>query len=118
MFYRKNSGMTAMIPANLTQLYRERVWRIVHSIPQGYVSSYGAIAKLAGLPRGARLIGRILAQLPEGSTLPWHRVVNSRGRISFPPGSEQYREQRGRLCAEGVELRGDKINLQRFGWKI
>ncbi|HET8710033.1 MAG TPA: MGMT family protein [Spongiibacteraceae bacterium] len=92
------------------------MWRIVHGIPRGKVSSYGAIAKLAGLPRGARLIGRILAQLPEGSTLPWHRVVNSRGCISFPAGSEQYREQRERLLTEGIAFHNNKIDLKKFGW--
>ncbi len=105
-----------MLAANLTIQYRERVWRIVHGIPRGKVSSYGAIAKLAGLPRGARLIGRILAQLPEGSTLPWHRVVNSRGCISFPAGSEQYREQRERLLIEGIVFHNNKIDLKKFGW--
>jgi methylated-DNA-protein-cysteine methyltransferase related protein len=102
---------------NLTLKYRERVWRIVHGIPRGQVTSYGAVAKLAGLPRGARLIGRILAQLPEGSALPWHRVVNSRGGISFPAGSARYREQRERLIDEGVEFNHDKIDLKRFGWQ-
>lgn len=102
---------------NLTLMYRERVWRIVHGIPRGKVTSYGAVAKLAGLPRGARMIGRILAQLPEGSTLPWHRVVNSRGCISFPQGSSQHREQRERLFAEGVEFKREKIDLKRFGWQ-
>ncbi|HEY3698344.1 MAG TPA: MGMT family protein [Spongiibacteraceae bacterium] len=105
-----------MSATNLTQAYRERVWRIVHSIPQGRVSSYGAVAKLAGLPRGARLIGRILSQLPAGSALPWHRVIKSSGSLSFPPGSAHYREQRERLLSEGIEFSGDKINLKRFGW--
>lgn len=102
--------------SNLTLKYREHVWRIVHGIPCGKVTSYGVVAKLAGLPRGARLIGRILAQLPEGSALPWHRVVNSRGCISFPAGSARHREQRERLFAEGVEFHGDKIDLKKFGW--
>lgn len=105
-----------MPAANLTLMYRERVWHIVHTIPRGKVTSYGVIAKLAGLPRGARLIGRILSQLPEGSALPWHRVVNSQGRISFPPGSEQYREQRERLITEGVAFRGDRIDLRQCAW--
>lgn len=105
-----------MSATNLTFQYRERVWRIVHGIPRGKVTSYGAVAKLAGLPRGARMIGRILAQLPAGSTLPWHRVVNSRGCISFPPGSTQHFEQRERLLAEGIKFRGDKIDLKNFGW--
>jgi methylated-DNA-protein-cysteine methyltransferase-like protein len=106
-----------MPATNLTLLYRERVWHIVHGIPPGKVTSYGDIAKLAGLPRGARLIGRILGQLPAGSALPWHRVVNSRGEISFPQGSAQYREQRERLIGEGVVFNGNKINLKKFGWR-
>ena len=105
-----------MSAPNLTLIYRERVWSIVHGIPRGKVTSYGVIAKLAGLPRGARLIGRILGQLPEGSSLPWHRVVNSRGEISFPAGSAQYREQRERLLQEGIAFRNDKIDLKKFGW--
>lgn len=106
-----------MSATNLTFMYQERVWRIVHGIPRGKVTSYGAVAKLAGLPRGARLIGRILAQLPAGSALPWHRVVNSRGQISLPPGSASYREQRERLLSEGVEINNDKIDFKRFGWQ-
>ncbi len=105
-----------MSAPNVTLMYRERVWRIVHGIPRGRVTSYGIVAKLAGLPRGARLIGRILAQLPAHTTLPWHRVVNSRGQISFAPDSASHREQRERLLSEGVEFNNDKIDLKRFGW--
>jgi len=96
--------------------YRELIWRIVHSIPAGKVASYGAVAKHAGLPRGARLVGRALANLPEGSMLPWHRVINSRGTISFPQGSPQYREQRERLLAEGIVFRNEKIDRRQFAW--
>lgn len=106
-----------MPATNLTAQYRERVWQIVHGIPLGHVTTYGAIAKLAGLPRGARLIGRILAQLPEGSALPWHRVVNSRGCISFPADTAQHREQRARLLEEGILFYHDKINLKQYGWE-
>lgn len=100
-----------------TSQYRELVWRIVHSIPAGKVSSYGEIAKHAGLPRGARLVGRILSHLPEGSTLPWHRVVNSRGCISFPAGSPQFHEQRQRLLAEGVEIDQERVDMRRHRWQ-
>ena len=112
-----------MSATSTTELYRERIWRIVHAIPRGQVTSYGTIAQLAGLPRGARLVGRVLGQLPAGSALPWHGVVNSRGRISFAPGSEHYRAQRERLCAEGIVFRAantaaETIDMNTFGWKI
>lgn len=110
------SGQKAMSTGDTTQAHQQEIWRIVHSIPPGRVTSYGAIAKLAGLPRGARLVGRTLAQLPEGSVLPWHRVINSRGTISFPIGSTRYREQRERLITEGVEFRNEKIAWSQFGW--
>jgi methylated-DNA-protein-cysteine methyltransferase related protein len=96
--------------------YRELIWRIVHSIPAGKVASYGDVAKHAGLPRGARLVGRALSNLPGDSTLPWHRVINSRGTISFPQGSPQYREQRERLLAEGIIFRNEKIDWKKFAW--
>lgn len=105
------------MPNDVSTQHRELIWRIVHSIPAGKVSSYGEIAKRAGLPRGARLVGRMLSQLPEGSTLPWHRVVNSRGCISLPAGSAGYREQRERLVAEGVAFRNERIDLKRHAWR-
>lgn len=95
---------------------RERIWRVVHGIPRGKVASYGRVAELAGLPRAARLVGRVLSQLPEGSALPWHRVVNSQGRISFPQGSSAFREQRERLLAEGVLFSGQRVARSCFEW--
>lgn len=95
---------------------RQRIWQVVHAIPRGRVASYGQVAAQAGLPRGARLVGRVLSQLPPGSALPWHRVVNSRGCISFPEGSPAFREQRQRLLVEGVEFRNGRIPRAQFAW--
>jgi methylated-DNA-protein-cysteine methyltransferase-like protein len=93
------------------------VWQVVASIPPGRVCSYGGVAALAGLPGNARLVGRILSQLPLDSALPWHRVINAGGRISFTPESEAWREQRRRLEAEGVEFSAsDRVSWKRFGW--
>lgn len=64
--------------------FPQRVWHIVASIPEGYVTTYGEVARLAGSPRAARQVGGVLKRLPEGSTLPWHRVVNRHGDISSP----------------------------------
>jgi len=90
---------------------------MVCSIPPGCVASYGQIGRLVGLPRGARLVGRVLATLPEGSDVPWHRVVSAAGRISLPAGSEGYRRQRDRLIEEGVAVQRGRISMARFGWQ-
>lgn len=95
---------------------RERVWQVVALIPAGQVSTYGDVAGMAGLARGARKVGRILAHLPEGSQLPWHRVVNASGRISLPIDSPGHREQRRRLEAEGVTFFKGRLSLARYRW--
>jgi methylated-DNA-protein-cysteine methyltransferase-like protein len=88
----------------------------VASIPRGRVSTYGLVAERAGLPRRARLVGRVLAQLPTGSRVPWHRVVGAGGRIAFPAGSRAHREQRARLAREGVPTLRGRVDMDRNGW--
>ncbi len=97
---------------------RQRIWQVIAAIPEGYVASYGQVARLAGLGRGARQVGAALRKLPPGSRIPWHRVINAGGKISLPPGSQGHRTQRERLEAEGVRFneRG-KVDLRTFGWK-
>lgn len=100
------------------ELHRHRILATVDSIPRGRVASYGQIARLAGLPRRARLVGRVLSELPSGSELPWHRVVNAAGHISRRGDGRGEREQRRRLRAEGVVLlRGGRIDLRTHGWR-
>ena len=87
-------------------------------IPRGCVSSYGQVAEMAGLGRGARKVGRVLRNLPPGSRLPWHRVINSQGRISFPAGSEACQRQRSLLEAEGVEFNSTgRLASGKFFWQ-
>lgn len=92
------------------------ILRIVSAIPPGRVASYGEVAARAGLPRRARLVGRVLAQAPEELRLPWHRVLRADGRIAFPPGSDAFREQARRLMAEGVGVRRGRVDLAHHGW--
>lgn len=100
-----------------TELKARQIWQTVNAIPAGKVASYGQIAKLAGLPNCARLVGRVLSQLPKDSKIPWYRVINSQGKISFPPESEAFLAQQGRLNAEGVEIsKTGRINLRQFQW--
>ncbi len=90
----------------------QRIFDAVAAIPPGRVSSYGAVAGCAGLPGGARLVGRALAGCPD--RVPWHRVVNASGRISLPERSAAGSEQRRRLRAEGVVVRDGRIGANFF----
>jgi methylated-DNA-protein-cysteine methyltransferase-like protein len=99
----------------------EAIWSVVRAIPRGRVSSYGVIAKRAGLPGRARLVGYALKV--GSNKLPWHRVVGAGGRIVFPKSSRQFAEQRRRLSAEGVKLSNARvvsesgIRLDELLWK-
>lgn len=99
-------------PTDNDERYR-RIWDVVAGIPDGCVLNYGEVARLAGLPGRARLVGRALGLAPEKMKLPWHRVVNAQGQISFKPDGAQYRRQRGLLEAEGVEFVDGVIDLDR-----
>ena len=83
----------------------ELIWNVVSSIPRGQVSTYGAVARAAGLPGRARQAGFALRVAPEELNLPWHRVLGAGGRIVFPPSSRHYKEQARRLRAEGVPVK-------------
>lgn len=95
----------------------ERIWATVRDIPGGTVASYGQVAALAGLPRGARQVGYALRHLEAGSDVPWHRVVTASGRLAFEPGSRAFRRQAQCLKAEDVPLRNGKVNMQQYRWQ-
>ena len=82
----------------------EAIWHAVCTIPRGRVSTYGGVARAAGLPGRARQTGFALRAADEELNLPWHRVVGAGGRIVFPPSSRAHREQARRLRAEGVAV--------------
>ncbi|MEQ9023002.1 MAG: MGMT family protein [Pseudomonadales bacterium] len=96
---------------------QEKIWQIVYRIPKGKVASYGQVAKLAGLPGYARYVGYVMKSLPSGTKLPWHRVVNSKGAISFKQGTSQYRRQKKLLEDDGVVFIKGRFSLARYGWK-
>lgn len=95
---------------------KQAIWQLVAAIPPGKVATYGQIAKLCGYPGYARYVGHSLKQLPADSSLPWHRVINARGEISFPADSEAYLRQRERLEQEGVQFNGGSVSLKRYCW--
>ncbi|MGI8817668.1 MAG: MGMT family protein [Gemmatimonadales bacterium] len=96
----------------------QRIYRVVRRIPQGRVATYGQVASLAGLAGHARQVGYALHALPDGTIVPWHRVVNAAGRISAraTPGGDLV--QRLLLEREGIRLdaRG-RVSLDQVRWK-
>jgi methylated-DNA-protein-cysteine methyltransferase-like protein len=102
---------------NAAQARREALYMALSQVPEGKVVSYGQLAEMAGLGRAARWVGRTLSQLPEGSSLPWHRVIAAGGRISLAVGTASGDEQRARLRAEGVLMMNNRIDIRRHGWR-
>jgi methylated-DNA-protein-cysteine methyltransferase-like protein len=87
--------------------------RAVRAIKRGSFLSYGDVARRAGLPGRARLVGQVLRDAGSDARLPWHRVTGAGGRIAFPAGSTNAREQLKRLAREGVEIRGNRVVVKR-----
>lgn len=100
-----------------SQTRMQRIRATIRDIPKGCVASYGQIADIAGIPRGARQVGYTLRQLPKGHTVPWHRVVQASGKIAFDPDSAQFEEQRRRLRREGVTVLGGRIDMKQYRWQ-
>lgn len=96
----------------------ERIYAVVRRIPRGRVATYGQVAALAGLPGRARQVGYALHALPEGSRVPWHRVINAQGRASprAAPGWDDV--QRQLLRREGVRFdHAGSTSLDRYQWR-
>ncbi|GGG59908.1 methylated-DNA--[protein]-cysteine S-methyltransferase [Paenibacillus radicis (ex Gao et al. 2016)] len=96
------------------QPFTERVLRIIKEIPEGYVMTYGQIAAVAGSPRGARQVVRILHSMSKAHKLPWHRVVNAKGEVAVMD-DESRSLQMLYLESEGVEFyRNGRIDLDQY----
>jgi methylated-DNA-protein-cysteine methyltransferase-like protein len=115
-----------MKQADDMESFRDQVYLIVQQVPRGHVTTYGQVASFIPPPAGvdplqyerirARWVGRAMRHAPEG--VPWHRVINSQGRVSLPPGSRSGSIQRIRLEAEGITFnRNGAIDLGHFQWK-
>ncbi len=96
--------------------FSKRVIKIIQKIPAGKVATYGQIASLAGNNKAARQISRILHSSSGKYDLPWHRVINSQGRISLRSG-DGLEMQKAILESEGIQIINDRIDLAIFQWK-
>ncbi len=92
---------------------RARILAAIRSIPRGKVSTYGGVAKAAGLPRGARMVARALHS---SVGVPWQRVLGAGGEIKLR-GDSAF-EQRFRLQSEGVAFRGRRVDLAKHEFKF
>lgn len=93
-----------------------RVFALVRACPEGRVTTYGALAKAVGYPRGARMVGWIMNETPEG--VPAQRVINSKGELtgSWAFGSPDLMRQL--LENEGIVFSVDgRVDLKRYGWE-
>ncbi|MHA1520004.1 MAG: MGMT family protein [Promethearchaeota archaeon] len=109
-----------MCPKELTNIshlhpFTQAVLQVIHAIPSGKVQTYGGVARFAGNPKGARQVARILHSSSRKYHLPWHRVINSQGKISLDPvGAE---EQRFLLANEGITfLPSGKVEMTEYLW--
>lgn len=100
-----------------TQTRMKRIRETIRDVPKGSVASYGQIADIAGIARGARQVAYTLRSLPKGHELPWHRIVQVSGRIAFDKNSPQFEEQRDRLMMEGVIVSSGRIDMGKFRWQ-
>ena len=96
--------------------FEQRVWLVIDAIPFGSVSSYSDVALLAGYPRAARQVGRILKHLPQHSQLPWHRVISQQGKISL--SGQRGVLQSDTLRQEGIEVSNvGSVDMKRYRWR-
>ncbi|MCI2283459.1 MGMT family protein [Colwellia sp. MSW7] len=98
-----------------------QIWETVQKIPEGKVACYGQIADLAGLPGKARLVGKALGKVPKSGwqkkAVPWYRVINAQGKISFSFDNSHFKKQTQFLQDEQVAVIAGKINLVEFQWQ-
>ncbi len=116
-----NRAETALTRCVAINEKHKKIWQTVQAIPYGKVACYGQIADLAGLPGRARLVGKALGAAPKqgwrDQAVPWHRVINAQGKISFAANSEHFQQQKKLLQDEQVVVIAGKVKLSDFQWQ-
>lgn len=109
--------MARRVNADSREARVARILAAVRDVPPGAVASYGQIAEVAGIPRGARQVGRALRELPSGSDVPWFRIITASGKLAFDRGSDAWHRQVDRLAEDGVPVRNGRVDLKRYRWQ-
>lgn len=97
--------------------WARQVWKVVSEIPPGHVLTYGEVARLSGMPSASRRVSQAMSWAPRDMKVPWHRVINSQGKISIPPDSPWHDRQKALLQEEGVVFLKGKVDLRKFGYQ-
>ena len=101
----------------MSQTLFDKVYWVVQRIPPGKVATYGQIARLIGVPRGARTVGWALHSLPDDVEVPWQRVINAKGVVSTGWEGDESTSQRALLEAEGIVFdKQGRVDLKVYGW--
>lgn len=95
----------------------DKIYDLVCEIPPGKVASYGQIAELSGNRRLARVVGYALHAIPDGSEIPWHRVVKKNGEVFGGAESESGRYQTELLRREGVGFIDGFVDMKKYQWQ-
>ncbi len=98
----------------------QKIYVVVRQIPYGKVATYGQVADLAGYYGKARVVGYALYQVDPASDIPWQRVVNIKGEVSYSTAREgaDY-VQRNILEQEGIVFNSNgKIDLDKYRWQV
>lgn len=101
-----------------TELYSQ-ILEVIALVPFGKVATYGQIARLAGLPKHARLVGYTLKNIDQTSDIPWHRIINAQGKVStYHLNQIGENIQLNKLRDEGIVVLNGKINLKKYQWLV
>lgn len=107
--------MTTKKIDNLSPL-AQRTITLINSIPKGKVLTYSEVARLIGASGCARHVSYILSSSSSKHDLPWHRVINSQGKISLPLDSGYFTQEK-KLLNEEIIVKNGRIRLEHFLWK-
>lgn len=97
--------------------FRETVYKLSCQIPRGKVATYGQLAELAGHPGAARAVGTCMKENPNAPHTPCHRVVAADGGLTGYSAAGGVVKKRQMLLAEGVQFKGEKVNLAVSQWR-
>jgi len=103
---------------NKAGVFSEKVWQAVRRIPRGRVATYGSVAAALGRPGACRAVGQALKRNPNAPAVPCHRVVRSDGRLGGFRGKDTASRKAVLLACEGIEIRGNRIDLERYGCRL